>query len=118
MSQSSKNKNLVNSASPCGSTKSPNVANMAPVKKSKSETGDRGKLDAEKLGDTGKAKGCVAAKGLEGDKTSWIQCDDCDGWELLENSGLNKQQIKALKTVKFTCRMCKMEKKLSGCGSV
>ena len=50
-----------------------------------------------------------------GPTLNWIQCDSCQSWELFENSGLGgKFDGKALGSVKFDCRYCRIEKRVEG----
>jgi hypothetical protein len=44
----------------------------------------------------------------------WIECIECKGWELFENSGLSKSlDAKAIKKLKYVCRVCKIIKQLN-----
>jgi hypothetical protein len=50
-----------------------------------------------------------------GPSLNWIQCDKCQGWDLFENSGIGgKFNEKVLCSVKFDCRLCRMERCVDG----
>ena len=46
---------------------------------------------------------------------NWVQCDQCQRWELFDNTGLGGEfDERAVKDIKFICRMCKLESMVGG----
>lgn len=61
----------------------------------------------------GRAKGGVWDDPAASVGLNWLACDTCSGWEIFENSGLpGPYNEKEVNKVKFTCRHCKVLKRI------
>lgn len=74
------------------------------------------------------SKGLTSARGgnkensvdvVPGEKCHWVQCDQCDRWELFENSGIGgKFDETRISQVKFQCRLCCMLCSVNECSGL